>query len=298
MVRLSELGEDALIARLVAGLPSGAEVVVGPGDDCAVVQVPGGDDLQLLKTDCIVESVHFLKEAAPERVGWKAVARVLSDFAAMGGSPDHLLVTLVVSQECALEWVDGVYAGMTRCASRFGASIVGGECSRLPEGSPAVLSVSGTGRVTLEALVLRSGGHVGDSLYVTGRLGGSLAGKHLDFVPRLEESACLVSRKGVRAMMDLSDGLAMDLPRLARASGCGFVLEESAIPCNAGVGVKEAVGDGEDYELLLAVDPWARSAVETAWRTQFPDLPLTRIGELCEGQAGEISGGWDHFGGR
>jgi thiamine-monophosphate kinase len=297
MVRLSEMGEDALIARLVAGLPSGAEVVVGPGDDCAVVQVPGSDELQLLKTDCIVESVHFLKEAAPERVGWKAVARVLSDVAAMGGTPDHLLVTLVVSQECTLEWVDGVYAGMTRCASRFGASIVGGECSRLPEGSPAVLSVSGTGRVNPKALVLRSGGRVGDSLYVTGRLGGSLAGKHLDFVPRLEEASCLVSRKGVRAMMDLSDGLAMDLPRLARASGCGFVLEESAIPCNAGVGVKEAVGDGEDYELLLAVDPWARSAVETAWRAQFPDLPLTRIGELCEGEAGEISGGWDHFGG-
>ena len=295
MGRIDSLGEDALIARLTADLPSGADVLVGPGDDCAVVRLPSEEGLQLLKTDCIVESVHFLPDTEAERVGWKAVARVLSDFAAMGGRPDHLLVTLVVSKGCAVEWVDGLYAGMTRCASRFGATIVGGECSSVPEGAPAVISISGTGKVVEEQLVLRSGGKPGDLIYVTGRLGGSLLGKHLDFVPRLEEASWLVSQGGVQAMMDLSDGLAKDLSRLARASGCGFSVREEVIPCNEGVSIEGAIGDGEDYELLLALDAENANEMASRWSEQFPDLPLTCIGELIEGDSGELSGGWDHF---
>jgi thiamine-monophosphate kinase len=276
-------------------LPENAGVVVAAGDDCAAVRVPGAERLQLLKTDCIVEGVHFLRETDPARVGWKAVARTVSDFAAMGGRPEHLLITLVTPGDRELAWVEGLYAGMKRCALEYGATIVGGECSRGGADGAVVVSVSGTGSVAEGHLLRRSGGQPGDDLWVTGTLGGSLAGKHLDFHPRVAEGQWLAAQAGVRAAMDLSDGLAMDLPRLARASACGFTVDREALPCAEGAGVEQALGDGEDYELLLAVDVAVRESLASAWGERFPDLALTRVGRLRDGKAGELAGGWDHF---
>ena len=296
MARLNELGEDALVARLIGELPTNAEVVVAAGDDCAVVRTEGATDLELLKTDCIVEGVHFETGTEAERVGWKAVARTLSDFGAMGGRPGHLLVTLVVPGEREVGWVEALYVGMRRCAEAYGATIVGGECPRLADGGPVVISVSGTGMVTPDHLLTRHGGKAGDDLWVTGVLGGSLAGKHLDFHPRLAEGQWLGAQAGVHAAMDLSDGLAMDLPRLARASQCGFSVTRESIPCSAGVDVRQAIGDGEDYELLLSADAALRASLQEAWAKAFPDLAITRIGQLVEGGGDELEGGWDHFG--
>jgi thiamine-monophosphate kinase len=159
-----------------------------------------------------------------------------------------------------------------------------------------VISVAGTGWARRRQLVLRSGGRAGDVLLVTGKLGGSLGGSHLNFTPRLEEADWLASRFPVHAMMDLSDGLGRDLPRLADASSCGFLLDRDALPRNPGVSVEAAVGDGEDYELLFAVSPRVATRVEAEWASRFPQLRLTRIGTLTAAGEGEgLVGGWEHF---
>lgn len=291
MKRLRDLGEDALIARILRGFPGGKALVIGPGDDCAVID-PGRGPLRLLKTDALVEGVHFLSGTPAAKVGWKAIARVLSDFAAMGGTPEHLLVTVAVDADRPVAWMDGLYRGIRKCLVTHGGVLAGGETCRLPAG--AVISVAGEGRVERRHLVPRSGGKPGDLVLVTGRLGGSIAGKHLGFTPRLAEAAWLVRHLQPSAMMDLSDGLAMDLPRLAEASGCGFELGE--VPATRGCTRQQALGDGEDYELLLTVPPRRWQATEAAWAAAFPKLPLTVIGRLATTRAGpRPAGGWDHF---
>ena len=291
MRTLADIGEDALIGRLVRLVPTGF-AGEGPGDDCAVVD-EGGEMLRLLKTDALVEGVHFLREADARTVGWKAVARVISDFAAMGGTGEHFLVTLALPGMMEIAWIEDFYRGMGECLARYGASLAGGETSRVPEGSAAVISVAATGSVARGKVVMRSGGRPGDGIWVTGRLGGSLAGKHLTFSPRVEEGRWIAENLRPTAMMDLSDGLAKDLPRLAKSSGCGFRLERASVPCTEGCSLDQALRDGEDFELLFT----APSDVATeGWRKMFPGLELTRIGELVPENEGEsLEGGWDHF---
>ena len=228
MSQLRDIGEDALIERLVKLVPRESDPMAGPGDDCAVID-PGAehDRLQLLKTDAMVGQVHFLADTPARAVGWKAVARVVSDFAAMGGRAERFLVTVALAPETELVWIEDVYRGMGECMNAFEAVLAGGETSSVPAGGVAVISVAATGSVRREDLVLRSTGSPGDVLLVTGMLGGSLAGKHLDFTPRIKEADWLVRHWKPSAMMDLSDGLAKDLPRIAAASGCGFVIDES-----------------------------------------------------------------------
>ncbi len=289
MKTVGELGEDGLIARICAGLAKGGEVVVGPGDDCAVVG--SGDVLTLLKTDAVVAGIHFLQNEDARRVGWKAVARVLSDFAAMGGKPGELMVTLALESTTPVRWVGELYEGMANCLKKHGGVIVGGETTSLPEGAPAMISVAGRGTVRASQVVTRSGGRPGDAIYVTGTLGGSIRGKHLDFTPRLKEANWLSQHFKIKAMMDLSDGLAKDLPRLARMSGCGFTIDRETLPLSKGVSVEEALGDGEDYELLFT----SGDEMEGTWAATFPDLPLTKIGELTREKDDHLEGGWDHF---
>lgn len=292
MKTLREMGEDGLIARLLELVPcaAGAE---GPGDDCAVLDV-GGERLLLLKTDALVEGVHYEKGMDGRRVGWKAMARVFSDFAAMGGRGDRFLLTLALPGDLAVGWVEDFYRGAGDALERFGAVLVGGETCRVPDGSAAVVSVSAMGSVERERVVLRSGGKVGDEIWVTGRLGGSLGGKHLDFVPRLAEAAWLAEVMSPGAMMDVSDGVAKDLPRLAAASGCGFEIFSEKIPRSAGCSLEQALGDGEDFELLFALR--AGAGVEELWGQVFPGTELSRIGRLVAvGEGVELEGGWDHF---
>jgi thiamine-monophosphate kinase len=288
---LSDLGEEEVVRRLVEGLSQKPNVLVGPGDDCAVVDT-GGEYLLLLKTDAVVEGIHFLSETESDRVGWKAAARVVSDFAAMGGEASELLITIAAAGEVSLSWVEGLYLGISRCAERFQASVVGGETVSLPTGSATLVSVSGTGRVERNRFVTRSQGRPNDSLWVTGRLGGSYqSGRHLDFIPRVAEGQWLADY--AHAMMDLSDGLQRDLPRLAHASGCGFVLDKERLPCHQDATIAQALSDGEDMELLFA-------APEGEWiaefRKKFPKVELTRIGQLTsEGESDLGTGGWQHF---
>ena len=229
-MKLAELGEDRLLAQLLPKLPRNSSVVLGAGDDCAVVRTPRRDTFQLLKTDCIVEGIHFTRPSPPASVGWKAMARPLSDFAAMSGVPQFALVTLIVPAGRTLDWVKKIYRGLEKAARAFGVAIVGGETSNIK--GPAVISVSLSGFVEKGRWVGRGGGKAKDELFVTGRLGGSLRGRHLKFMPRIEEARWLTKHFSIHAMMDLSDGLGADLPRLARASGVGFEVDEAALPRN------------------------------------------------------------------
>lgn len=277
-MKLRELGEDRLIAQLVARLRSRPDVATGAGDDCAVLKGPGKDRLLLFKTDCVVEGVHFQPGEKPAAVGWKAMARTLSDFAAMSGLPHFALVTLIAPPDREARWVKGIYRGLERVADRFKVAIVGGETSGTK--GPAVISISALGSVEKDRSVSRRGGKGGDVLFVTGRLGGAVRGKHLRFIPRIEEARWLTAHFSIHAMMDLSDGLGADLPRLAMASGVGFEIEEAALPRKAGSSVGQAINDGEDYELLFALSPDDARRLEEKWRHKFPHLPLTRIGHL------------------
>jgi thiamine-monophosphate kinase len=277
-MKLKALGEDRLLAQILPRLPRGRGEIAGAGDDCAIVRPAAGGRLIVLKTDCVVESVHFRSGANPVDVGWKAMMRPLSDFAATSALPQFALVTLIVSKEASSGWVMQVYRGLNRAAARFKVGIVGGELSGTP--GPAAISVSVAGFVERGRRVSRRGGKAGDDLFVTGRLGGAIKQRHLRFIPRIAESRWLTKNFSIHAMMDLSDGLGVDLPRLARASKVGFTMDEENLPLARGATVDNAISDGEDYELLFAISPRNRARIHSTWRRKFPKVPLTRIGSL------------------
>ncbi|MGH7936560.1 MAG: thiamine-phosphate kinase, partial [Chthoniobacterales bacterium] len=277
-MNLRERGEDRLIADWIAHLQTRPDVIVGPGDDCAVVRVLGAKNLLLLKTDCVVEGVHFRPNESPSAVGRKAMARTLSDFAAMSGLPQWALITLIAPANLEADWSRQLYRGIKRIADRFEVAIVGGETSSTK--GPAVVSVSAVGTVEKDRCISRSGGKVGDALYVTGKLGDSLRKRHLTFIPRIAEARWLTGNFQLHALMDLSDGLGADLPRLAKASKVGFEIDEKALPRSRGCSVEQAINDGEDYELLFALSPNDSEALEKNWRKKFSRLPVTRIGSL------------------
>jgi thiamine-monophosphate kinase len=295
-MKLRELGEDRLIAQLVSRLKTHKDVIVGAGDDCAVVATPGKGRLLLLKTDCVVEGVHFRTDEKPAAVGWKAMARTLSDFAAMSGLPKFALVTLIAPADREARWTKQIYRGLQRVAARFAVAIVGGETSKID--GPAVVSVSTIGEVEKERWVSRAGGKAGDALFVTGKLGGSIRKRHLNFIPRIDEARWLTANFRIHAMMDLSDGLGADLPRLASASALGFEVDEKALPRTRDCSIEEAINDGEDYELLFALSPNDAGSIQTKWRRKFPRLPLTRIGvfnQKSEIRNQQFGRGYVHF---
>jgi thiamine-monophosphate kinase len=247
-----------------------------------------------LKSDCVIEGIHFLPDADPKWVGWKAICRSISDIAAMGGTPLDALVTLAVRPETEFTWLSRVYAGLEAAAKIYQINLVGGETAKSP--GPFFLSVALTGTVERGRYVGRSGGRNGDWLYVTGRLGGSIGGRHLRFRPRVSEARWLVGHFPVHAMMDLSDGLASDLPRLAKASRLGFEVDLARLPLHRGSSPENGLRDGEDYELLFAVPTTAKKRLEIEWRAMFPQLPLTAIGRLVKNGTTNFSGkGYDHF---
>ena len=294
-MKLANLGEDKLLLDLLSRSEVSSDVILSAGHDCAVVRSKT-NRLLVLKCDCVVEGVHFKRSASPEAVGWKAMMRPLSDFAAVSALPRYALITLMVPGSTSRGWVDRVYTGLKRAGDRYQVGIVGGETSRTP--GPASLSVAVVGFVERSRWTSRSGGKAGDDLFVTGRLGGSLGGRHLKFTPRIDEARWLTANFHVHAMMDLSDGLGTDLPRLARASRVGFEIEEGLLPLNPGCTAKAAVSDGEDYELLFAVNPGNRRRLLAKWKRQFPRVRLTRIGQLTKpnkSKQQKLARGYVHF---
>lgn len=295
MKTLADLGEDALVRRITASLKTDKAVLLGPGDDCAVVAGPGKGERLVLKTDTIVEGIHFTPETSARLIGRKAIARVLSDFAAMAATPRHALVTLIAPPSTAVKRVLDLYIGMEKLAAEFGVRIVGGETSR---GSQLSLTVSMSGTVPDQKWITRQGARAGDRIYVTGPLGGSIRGKHLKFHPLVREAQTLAHLLKPTAMMDLSDGLAKDLARLADQSGLGYELDLDSLPRTRGCTVEQGLGDGEDYELLFTLSPrTSLSAIETCMK-RHPGLKISPIGQMLadpKKRSLKAGGGWDHF---
>jgi thiamine-monophosphate kinase len=288
------MNEFDLIRRLTRSLPTNPSVVVGAGDDCAVLDEGVPNRLLLFKTDAVVEGVHFTLAAPPEKIGHKALARCLSDIAAMAGTPTAALITIGLPRDYKPESVETIYAGMSALARRHGVAIAGGETTSNPGG--IFISVALIGWVPRGKAVLRSGAEAGDALFVTGQLGGSLAGRHLEFEPRLAEARWLAQHFTVHAMLDVSDGLAGDLRHLVHASRVGAEVLATAIPISrearlaakAGSSAKPALlaalTDGEDFELLFTVGSRDAVPLLDAWKKQFPAVPLTCIGKITAGE--------------
>ncbi|PYK58850.1 MAG: thiamine-phosphate kinase [Verrucomicrobia bacterium] len=284
------MDEFELIAHLTLSLNTNDSTVVGAGDDCALIDLGLPDRWLLFKTDAVVEGIHFMKTAAPEKIGHKALGRCLSDVAAMAGTPTHALITLALPADFDSGFLERIYAGINTLAKRHGVAIVGGETTINPE--RMLISASVLGTVTRGKSPLRSGAKAGDAIFVTGELGGSLSGKHLDFEPRLSEARWLAENFSIHAMMDISDGLAGDLRHILKASKVGAELLSDAIPISraaklaaradssAKLPLLAALTDGEDFELLFTAAGRDGVPLLEAWKKQFPELRLSCIGRI------------------
>jgi thiamine-monophosphate kinase len=239
------------------------------GDDCAVIPSPAGLDL-LLKADLSIEGVHFTRESKAEEIGARAVARSLSDIAAMGGTPLYCLVSMALAPWTDERWIDGFYRGVYKMLRKAKVSLAGGDISHAGQ---LVCDVILCGSVAKGKALLRSGARAGDLLYVSGPLGGWRHKRGIE--PRLEFGRKLV---GVAtACMDISDGLALDLHRMCKASGVAAELdaELSKVPLLQGATIDQALHDGEDYELLYTAPPRAK-------------VPGIRIGSIIKGKPGTV----------
>jgi thiamine-monophosphate kinase len=284
------MNEFELIARLTKSLPTNKNVLTGAGDDCAVLDLGVPEKLILFKTDAVVEGIHFTKETPPEKIGHKALARCLSDIAAMAGTPTAALITIALPEKFDLEFVGKIYDGLNALAEKFGVAIVGGETTTNPE--RILISTALLGTVPRGKQVLRGGAKIGDAIFVTGELGGSLAGKHLEFEPRIAEANWLAKHFPIHAMIDLSDGLAGDLPHLLNANKVGAEVLKPAIPISLAAKLRKqekppfaaALTDGEDFELLFTLASKDAVKLLDAWKKKFPELKLTCIGKIVAGE--------------
>lgn len=272
------LGEEQLIREIRRWLGTASpRAPFGIGDDCAVL--PGSRGPQLITVDPVIYGRHFDATVPARAVGAKLLKRNLSDLAAMGGRPTAGVLALTLDETVCTQWLEGFYRGLAACARQYHVAIVGGDIAQ----APGVLAASLTllGHAAAKRVLTRSGALIGDHIFVTGALGGSLqSGHHHRFVPRLVEGAWLARQGDVRAMMDVSDGLAKDVHALTPKHGWPALLAD-AIPRRARVSLREALTDGEDYELVFAVAAGVRpERFLSKWRRTFPRTRLSRIGSF------------------
>jgi thiamine-monophosphate kinase len=299
--------------RRRVSLPRTTGLVLGIGDDCAIFRPRGSAEDLLFTTDMLIEGVHFLREThTAADVGWKLLARGLSDIAAMGGEPRFCLLSLALPAWALPEltnsrWLDGFYRGLLTLAGSVRAPLVGGDLAR---STRLMADIVVCGAVRRGGALRRDGARPGDAIYVSGALGGSALGfatgrgkagrgqtwkRHVHPQPRLALGKFLRERLGATAAMDLSDGLSLDLHRLCLASG--LAAEISQPPRYPRATLEQALHGGEDYELLFTIPARTRPP------GHFQGLPLTRIGTMRKGRKGavKLDGaplaplGWDHF---
>lgn len=334
MTTIAELGEFGLIARITAGLPQSADVIVGVGDDAAVLDV-GCDELLVATCDAQVEDTHFrLRHTTPHNIGRRALAVNLSDIAAMGARPRFALISLLIPPSLDMAVLDGIYEGLREEAAQFDVALVGGNIARNAERLIIDITLLGTG--TRNRLLRRDSAKPGEIVMVTGSLGSAAAGllvledeqlavkmpsENLVGVlaalrtptPRVAAGQWL-AQHDVTTGMDVSDGLAADLSHICKASGVGMHIEAESLPIRpeavtlailAGREPQDlALFGGEDYELVFTV-PADRADVLTHELFVATGVNATAIGTVCEGSAMTLfrqgkpsplrSTGWDHL---
>ena len=292
------MNEESFVRKLTALFPQSADVTVGPGDDCAVLDL-GTPDLLLAAVDQVISDVHYPRGTAPEAIAGKLLKRNVSDIAAMGGVPTHALLSLAVNPMNE-EWLLAFHQGIAALAGSCGISVIGGDMAKLFAPGEA-LSLTILGKVERGKLCLRSNAREGDWLFATGSFGNSFSsGHHLNFLPRLKEARFLAGNF-TTAMQDVSDGLLKDSIRMAEASGLALELNPEKIRLRAGATLESALSEGEDYELLFAVPDPLRAQLERSW--PFSETEINCIGRFVSGNPGAVSGlkqnqiktGYDHF---
>ncbi|HMF16942.1 MAG TPA: thiamine-phosphate kinase [Gemmataceae bacterium] len=283
------MGEFEYIDWLRKRTPADPRVLLGPGDDTAVLRAPAGGSW-LVTTDMLLEGSHFrFPQADPKQVGRKAMAVNLSDIAAMAGKPVAAVASVGLPRSGVRSLAEALYLGMRELADAFDTALVGGDTNSWD--GPLVISVTVFGEATGRGPVTRGGARPGDWLLVTGSLGGSILAKHLDFTPRFREALVLHQQATLHAMIDISDGLAADLKHICDESGCGAVLRAEAIPISSAArqtkddrsALEHALGDGEDFELLFAVSP--EDGRQLVQAQPVPGIMLTHAGE-CIAESG------------
>ena len=280
---VTAFGEAKLITAIRRWLGAASpRAPFGIGDDCAVLPASRGP--QLITVDPVIFGRHFDAAVPPRAVGAKLLKRNLSDLAAMGGCPSAAVLALTLDPHTSLAWLEQFYRGLATCARRYRVPIVGGDIAQA--GGVLAASLTLLGAAAGPRVVTRTGARIGDSIYVTGLLGRSLAsGHHFAFHPRLAEGAWLAGRPEVRAMMDISDGLAKDLGALTPPHAKP-VLEPGALPLRRGADLRAALTDGEDYELVFALAAHTDAAAfARAWHRRFPRTRLTNIGHFARSNA-------------
>jgi thiamine-monophosphate kinase len=279
--------ERDLVRWLCEKIPAHPRMLVGPGDDAAILRIATDDNI-VATTDMLMEGVDFvLGQHEPKRVGRKALAVNLSDLAAMAAQPVAALVSLALPRQGGESLAKQLYDGFLPLAAELDCPIAGGDTNSWD--GPLVISVTALGEVPPDRRWRRSGARPGDIILVTGSFGGSILGKQLDFMPRLAEALWLADHAEIHACIDVSDGLSLDLARLCEASGCGAAIDLARIPIasaahdlakrqNDGQSpLDHALGDGEDFELILAVslETAKKLLAEPPFKTS-----LTMIGEF------------------
>jgi thiamine-monophosphate kinase len=279
--------ESELVDYLRRRIGSHRLLKLGPGDDAAVLRMANVEEC-VMTVDVLTDHVDFeLAEIDPKRAGRKALAVNLSDLAAMASEPLAGVVGLVLPKSGGMQLAVDLYEGLLALAEEFDVAIAGGDTNSWD--GPLAISVTLIGRVTQSGPLLRSGAVPGDRVLVTGSFGGSILGHHLDFQPRVNEALALAGRYRLHAGIDVSDGLSIDLGRLATESGCGAVLEAEAIPirddarrlakelADGSSPLDHALGDGEDFELILAV---AAEEAERMIAERPLEVELTNVGRF------------------
>ena len=286
-MQIKDIGEINLIKRLSKGIRLDKSVIRGAGDDTAVINWTKGKYL-LFTSDMLIEDTHFKRGltpfcATPFQIGWKTLGRNISDIAAMGGTPRYALVSIGLNPRSPVSLADGIYKGLKALADRFGVNIVGGDTARSDK---LVIDISLIGEVERKNLVTRGGAKKGDVILVTGSIGGSIKGKHLNFIPRVEEARRLVKNFRINSMIDISDGLELDLWRILDASKAGARIYQNAIPLSKDAGsFARAMTEGEDFELLFTMTV---GEARRFFRTKLADMktPVTLIGEILHRKYG------------
>jgi thiamine-monophosphate kinase len=272
-------------------------LALGIGDDCAILRPRANEDL-VFTSDFVLEDRHFtLDTHSPAAIGQKALARSLSDLAAMGAEPVFCLVSLAVPANLSGAFVKRFYQGLLRTANRYSISLAGGDLAKFDK---VIADVTCCGRVPEGKALLRSGAKAGQRIFVTGKLGAAAhafaAGRPILPLPRLEAGIAL-RKLGVSAAIDLSDGLSLDLARLCRASNVSAEISSSRVPVSRQATLDEALNGGEDYELLFTAPKNLKLPAAIG------RLPVSEIGTITRGSSGLVlldgrpiqSKGFDHF---
>jgi len=271
------LGESELLVKIRQWiLPVSKPFPEGPGDDCAVIDTYPERKI-LVTTDGVVLNRHFTEATDPKAVGSKLVKRNLSDIAAMGGVPKNMVMATMLPANLSISWFEAFLKGAVEECLKYSVVLNGGDITQFPNNYfAAYVTLMGSA----DKVITRKGGKVGDLIVTTGALGGSIHGKHLSFSPRLREGQWLATRKEVKGMIDITDGLTKDLPELLPENTQARI-DLSAIPLNdTATSLLSAFSDGEDYELLFTLDAdcdWDNFYSD--WKKQFT-LPLTCIGKI------------------